>query len=508
MDVKKGAVTLEKLDATYKQSWKVLSGCKAALDAKAAASYQVLVPYLKEFETLNPGSLAIHECDDSNHLTRVFVCPGIMTDTLRFVRPVISIDAAHMKTTAGGGTLYIASVKSASNDIYPVAISLMVDNENKEGWVWFLENLRSCVPNLDADHRKECVAYKRFTFISDRQKGLMEALKAVFPENHACFCAIHIARNVEVKFGVKHGKFVVPLAKTFSSYYAGELVQSMGVAARAYVEEIEAPQWRSQAWLRDESLPPRYGIVTSNMSEVTNSMFEKARDVPWKSCIHMILSKMVERIGDLSEKYKDKTGVVQEVENILRTHWDDCSGMSIVAMNGENGEVFTVFEPARGPFAVESIGYNMNVLTKACDCGLWQEHGYPCVHAVAFLKKHRNVSFEALLEEVCPEYTYESNHSLFKRNFLTVCVDKVEMDTTILAPLFKKRKAGRPKKKRYRKRSRVSTKSNETSTSARCSRCGIAGHNVRTCVARQANAEDEMVRAEGGQVDIQDVSVL
>ena len=151
----------------------------------------------------------------------------------------------------------------------------------------------------------------------------------------------------------------------------------------------------------------------------------------------------------------------------------------------------------------------MNVSTRACDCGVWQEHGYPCVHAVAFFKKHRNISFDELLMEVSAEYTYESNRALFSNNFLTVCVDKVEMDTTILAPLFKKRKAGRPKKKRYRKRSRFSTKSNEaSSTSARCSRCGIVGHNVRTCVARQANAEDEMVRAEVRQVDIPEVSVL
>ena len=78
------------------------------------------------------------------------------------------------------------------NDIFPVAIALTVDNENKDGWVWFLTALRACIPLLDAEHPKEGVAYKLFTFISDRQKGLIEAMKEVFPSNHHCFCAVHI----------------------------------------------------------------------------------------------------------------------------------------------------------------------------------------------------------------------------------------------------------------------------------------------------------------------------
>ena len=155
-----------------------------------------------------------------------------MLDSLQYVRAVMSLDAAHMKTTGGGGTLYVASVKSATNDLYPVAISLMVEAENKEGWTWFLENLKSCLPLLDADHPKENVAYKRFVFMSDRHKGLIEALKEVYPNNLSCFCAVHIARNVEAQFGRKNAKYVLQLAKTFSTTYAEDLLASMSVKAR------------------------------------------------------------------------------------------------------------------------------------------------------------------------------------------------------------------------------------------------------------------------------------
>ena len=412
---------------------------------------------------------------------------GIMSDSLRFVRPVISVDAAHMKTTGGGGILYMASVKSASDDIYPVAISLMVDNENKGGWVWFLENLKVCLPVLDAPHPIERVAYKRFTFISDRQKGLLEAMKEVFPSNHSCYCAIHIARNVEARFGAKQAKYVVQLAKTFSTRYAGELVAAMGEPTRRYIEEIEPSQWRSAAWLSDEMLPPRYGIVTSNLSESTNAMFETARDVPWMTCLDMILSRMVERIGKLREAYKERTGVVDSVVKILEHSWQNCAGMSIVDLNHATGEVYAVFVRGRAG----QLTFNLSADLECCDCGLWQEHGYPCIHAVALFKRRLQFSFDQLLAKVKEEHTYENERNLFERNFRTVCMEQIAPDKTILSPLFKKRKAGRTKKKRIRKRARHSTR-NSTSLNRVCSRCGVAGHNVRTCVARLGEGENLM----------------
>ena len=424
-----------------------------------------------------------------------------MLDSLRYVRPVISLDATQIKTTSGGGTLYMASAKSASNDIYPVAISLMIDNQNKDGWLWFLAHLKSCLPLLDQEeHPKEGVPYKRFTFISDRQKGLIEALKEVFPCNHSCFCATHIARNVESRFGAKQGKYVVPLAKTFSSSYAEDLLQSMSEEARNYVEQIEAAHWRSTTWLDDEALPPRFGIVTSNGSEWAISALEQAREVPSMSSLQILLSKMVEQIASLSEKYKHKSGVVDDVLKNLKHSWQSCEGMWIVAIMNDDadvndddarGDIVTVFEPpAWGALSEESsTGFKVNLALQTCDCGLWQEHGYPCIHAVAFFKKHHHYSFDDLLGKVNKEYTYESDLQLFQRNFWTVCMDTIAPNKSSLMPRFQKRKSGGTKEKRIRKRPRLTMKTPMRNT--RCSRCGVPGHNARTCVARRVEGEED-----------------
>lgn len=478
-DVVKSSVNTEEFDITYKQGHSVLSRHRESSRAKAKASYQKLVPYLKEFERLNPGSLSFSELDDEKHLSRVFVCPGMMLGSLMHVRPVMSLDAAHLKTTGGGGILYMASVKSASNDLYPVAVAITVDNENKEGWIWFLESLQATLPILEQPHPKEGVAYNRFTFISDRQKGLIEALKVVFPNNHSCYCAVHIARNVEAKFGgPQQAKYVIPLSKTFSVTEAEQLLQAMSRRVREYVAEIEEPQWRSTAWLVDEALPPRYGIVTSNMSESLNSMFERARDVHWKHTIQIILSKMVERIAELSQKYEGKEGVIDEVVCRLQYYWQHCAGLVVVPMNDSAQTLFTVFTHSGGVVDENVAGYNMNVATRSCDCGLWQEHEYPCIHAVAYYKKHLQFNFDQVLNEVDRKYTYESEKLLFSRNFLSVCDDRIVGDKSILTPCFKQKKAGRTKKKRYRQRSLQGPSS---SCKKKCGLCGQPGHNARTC---------------------------
>jgi hypothetical protein len=46
-----------------------------------------------------------------------------MKNTLKYVRPVMSLDAAHLKSK-WGGTLYIASVKTGNDKIYPVAFAI------------------------------------------------------------------------------------------------------------------------------------------------------------------------------------------------------------------------------------------------------------------------------------------------------------------------------------------------------------------------------------------------
>ena len=159
-------------------------------------SFQIVIPYLKKFVEKNPDSVVDYTCNGNNCLVQCFVCPSIMNSKLKYVRPIVSIDAAHLKSV-WKGTLYIATVKSAMDEIFPFAFAITADNENTAGWKFFLENLKESCPILCAIHpRIRCNYFSYFTFISDRDKGLIDAVSEIFPKNHHVHCTVHIARNV------------------------------------------------------------------------------------------------------------------------------------------------------------------------------------------------------------------------------------------------------------------------------------------------------------------------
>ena len=55
--------------------------------------------------------------------------------------------------------------------------------------------------------------------MSDRDKGLKEAVKEVFPANVEFSCAQYIRANVLQRFGKNASKYVMVIAKTYSARY-------------------------------------------------------------------------------------------------------------------------------------------------------------------------------------------------------------------------------------------------------------------------------------------------
>lgn len=485
-DVMKASGTLKGFAATYQQAYRAVAVTKSLEFTTNERSFKLVLPYLEKFNEINPNSVTLAEKDEAtNRLQRLFVCPGIMDLSLKHVRPIMSLDAAHLKSI-WRGTLYVASVKSACNEIYPVAVAIMEQNENLEGWRWFLANLKRALPTLILPHPRKEVTKKYFTFMSDRQKGLLEALAQVFPENHSCYCAVHIARNVQTKYGKKMSKYVLPLASTFSPSFADELLSKMSEDARKYVEDIPSSGWRNTEWVRDETLPPRFGIRTSNMSEAANSMFEHARNGSWLHSLHIILTKMVERIAVLRLRHKERTGVVESVVCIMKKRWDLTAHYWVVELEEDNRK-FSVFRNGTSNAADEN-GICPTVLDlehKRCNCGEWQEHGVPCVHALTYFRQHEKATLEDCLEHVDIQYTYKAEQQLLQKNIVPVCVGRIFPDGITLPPGDNLVRApGRPKKKRLRARSKWCQEPEKSPIV--CSRCSQRGHNVRTCLTREA----------------------
>ena len=131
--------------------------------------------------------------------------------------------------------------------------------------------------------------------LSDRQKGLSAALASVFPK-----CALHIQRNVFQRFGLNAATHNCTIAKTYTVIQEENLFQSIKKeeAVDNLKTVIRPNQWRSAEWV-DMSLPPRYGMTTSNISESANSMIDMGRRGTWLDCMHELISIMVLKIVKL-----------------------------------------------------------------------------------------------------------------------------------------------------------------------------------------------------------------
>ena len=476
-DIVKATRSIEGKIPTYNQAYKVLAKNNETDRFMSMESYQLVIPYLEEFRKRNLESTVLYERDDNKSLTKIFLCPSIMNNKLRFVRPIMSLDAAHLSSELKG-TLYLATVKSGNDEILPIAIGMTTDNENFLGWKYFLNNLKTSCPVLTINHRlQKCKPYKLFTFISDRDKGLIPALQEVFPNNHHTNCLFHIRANVIQNYGLKIGNLVQNLGTTFSIRREEKLfhdIEKLSTKAYDYVTKINPKLWRNTEWLKNDQLPPRYGIVTSNNAETANSMFKMARSCSWLYAMDKMLHIIMLKIADLRLVYKDKKGLIPGCERNMRKLYETCANYNITLINEEQN-TYKVYMGVGNDYNHHKT-HEINLREKTCTCGYWQDSELVCVHVMTYYRIIEDKSLlEILAMPFCHYYSYQYLNKFYKDNINPVIIEVLQSDHETKPPMInKKRQPGRPITKRMRKRS----KSDNT---IMCSNCGETGHNKKTC---------------------------
>jgi hypothetical protein len=509
-DVVKTAAMLKGEVVPYFAAYRALNAESGISKDQARKGFQLIIPYLDKIQKTNPGSVVGYTCNADNCLMEMFIVPGFMNRILQYVRPVISLDAAHLKSVYKG-TIYIASVLSGANEVYPIGFLISCDNENKETWSTFLTKLHEACPIISQEKNN----IYPFIFISDRDKGLKPALAAVFPRNVDVHCAKHIESNVRQKYGAQCAAYVIRIAKTFSTrqqeWYT-EQVRKIKPAAATYLEEIDG-LWKNTSWLEDDaSLPPRYGIVTSNTAESINNMLLDARNMPsWLDATEKIIDVITTRIASNRRKHiaSPPGRIVAQVAQVIKIQWDKAASLDVFDLeqgsgkykvtehysqaeviqseaditnptNNSNSNVDDIRPPQMAYLGRQSRTHIVIPDKQWCSCGLWQDLEYPCQHFVAFFRKWRECdSLETLQQfHVSAYYMYDSLHNLYTPNINPVVVDAISYDRKTKPPVITQRRTGRPKVKRYRRRSELVEPSLSKIT---CSQCGEKGHNVRTC---------------------------
>jgi len=107
-------------------------------------------------------------------------------------RKVVGLDGCFFKG-ALSGELLCAIGRDANNQMYPIAWAV-VDKENNVNWDWFCDLLCRGIQVGDG---------RDWVFISDQQKGILNAVEKWAPEAEHRNCARHIYANWKKEFSDK-----------------------------------------------------------------------------------------------------------------------------------------------------------------------------------------------------------------------------------------------------------------------------------------------------------------
>ena len=159
-----------------------------------------------------------------------------------------------------------------NNQLFPLAFTI-TEGENIDSWGWFL----TCIRNRVTQRTGICV-------ISDRHPCIMVAmsdphLRWDAPYAYHRICMRHLASNFMTRFKDKLLENLVCRAAVVTTPRKMNMhmatIGRINPEAQQWLEAIPLPLW---ALSHDGGR--RYGIMTTNMSEVFNSVLKGARSLP------------------------------------------------------------------------------------------------------------------------------------------------------------------------------------------------------------------------------------
>nr|GEU48641.1 hypothetical protein [Tanacetum cinerariifolium] len=226
-------------------------------------------------------------------------------------RNLLGLDGCFLSGSYPGWILTAVGV-DLNNGIYPLAYAI-VESENKDSWKWFLE----CVGD-DLDLFRN----SNFTFILDRQKGIIPAIAESFSSAEHRFCFKHIYDNMKLswrghlKDGFKAGKKdLLGLDGCFlSGSYPGWILTAVGGIIPAIAVSFPSAEhrfclkhiydnmklsWRGRA---------HCDVLLNNMCEVFNRQLVDGRDKHIITCLEFIREYLMKRIVNVQKVIRKSDG--------------------------------------------------------------------------------------------------------------------------------------------------------------------------------------------------------
>ena len=136
----------------------------------------------------------LQQHSETGQFQRIFICPAESDLSFSFCRPFIAIDGTFIKTRFQKILLLVVTL-NANNHILVLAWYI-VESKNADSWTYFISHLVATIPVLSA---------RPSTFISDRDKGLIDAEAPLLPPNICrTYCCFYLKRRISQQSSVIH----------------------------------------------------------------------------------------------------------------------------------------------------------------------------------------------------------------------------------------------------------------------------------------------------------------
>ncbi|XP_074305839.1 uncharacterized protein LOC141641060 [Silene latifolia] len=361
------------VDVGYHKCWVARARAKMMIHGNLDGQYSRVWDYVFQIRKFNPGSPTCVKVDRIDRPPPIFqimyICLAACKEGfVKRCRPLLGVDGCHLKGQYPGMCLVVVSM-DVNNNIFSVAWAV-VEVENAETWQWFLDLLVRDIGSDEGDG---------LTFMSDRQKGLLEAMNVVVPSAETRFCVRHIWANFKLQFagiGFKENFWKAAWATTeaeFNFEMAG--IKYLSEGAYNYLNRIPPRHWSRHAF----STNYKSSMITNNLCESFNAVLKDAKD-------KAILTHMEWMRRYVMKRNYEKREGVDKYDDDFMPYIDKCFKKMYTEVR------YAKVHPSKSTnFEVDYKGGNftVNLVEQKFNCKHWELSGIPCIHAMACIVNQR-----------------------------------------------------------------------------------------------------------------------
>ncbi|XP_073145679.1 uncharacterized protein [Henckelia pumila] len=442
----------------YTQVRRGMEDAREQLQGSYKESYNRLPWFCEKLMETNPGSSVKLVTNDEKELQRLFISFHSCTQSfLIFCRPILFLNSTSLKSKYQE-SLLTATAVDADDGFFLVALAI-VDGENDDNWLWFLEQLKSAVS-----------ISRPLTFVLEREKGLNKLVQAVFENAHHGYSMYHLLesfkRSLKGPFhgegrGVLPGKFLAAARALRSSSFKKLTEEIKQISENAYDWIMQsAPDHFTSLSFKGEP----YNYIIHNVAEPYSKLVDEVRESTIMQKIGALMDMMVKLINTRQKESSTWTMTLTPSkerriqEAALRAH-----GLRVFISSN------TLFE------VHDDSTHVVNIEKWECTCLEWTQKGLPCRHAIAVF----NSAGMSLYDYCSRHFTVESYRLTYLESInpipgIGAQMKKEEGDSSSVQVL--------PPAQNQQSKEQIKTSDPDKRT-VTCSRCKEPGHNRSSCKA-------------------------